>query len=207
MQALAFPQAQTPDLPGRDGRGVPRTVADHVAALRPRLSAARVLVGHSLGGLIALEYALESPGHLHGLILMAAAARLDMAQWLRRLANGDAALAVLAEQSFAPGAAQRLKDKSLALLRFLGPAVVRADFEAAASFDVRNRLGGVLAPVLIISGTEDRLVPPRYAEFLHAHLPRATLVWIEGAGHMAMLEQPQAVNVAIRNFLEQVTER
>src|SRR3989304_5410119 len=164
-QALAFPQAQTPDLPGREGRDPPQTVADHVAVLRPVLDGARVLVGHSLGSAIALQYALAAPVHLAGLILLGTGARLAAA------------------------------------------AGARADFAAAAGFDVRDRLGGVLVPALIISGTEDRLVPPRYAEFLHAHLPRATLVWIEGAGHMAMLEQPQAVNVAIRNFLEQVTER
>lgn len=208
LQALAFPQAETPDLPGRDGVSPPQTVADHVAALRPVLEAARVLVGHSLGGAIALHYALAAPARLAGLVLLGTGARLDPAQvWLRRLDAGEDALADLAPQSFAPGAAERLTRKSLAMLRSLDPAVVRADFTAAAGFDVRDRLGGVLVPVLIISGTEDRLVPPRYAEFLHAHLPRATLAWIEGAGHMAMLEQPQAVNGAIRNFLQQVTER
>ncbi len=207
-QALAFPQAQTPDLPGRDGRDPPQTVADHIVALRPVLDAARVLVGHSLGGAIALQYALAAPAHLAGLILLGTGARLDTARvWLHRLDAEEDALADLAEQSFAPGAGVRLTRKSLAMLRTLDPAVARADFTAAVGFDVRDRLGGVLVPALIISGTEDRLVPPRYAEFLHAHLPRATLVWIAGAGHMAMLEQPQAVNVAIRNFLEQVTER
>jgi len=208
LQALAFPQAVTPDLPGRDGRGVPGAVADHVAALRPVLAAAHILAGHSLGGAIALQYALESPGHLAGLILMGTGARLDMArEWLRRVTDGGAALAALAEQSFAPGTPARLQEKSRALLQSLDPVVVRADLEAAAAFDVRDRLGGVLVPVLILHGTEDRLVPPRYAEFLHAHLPRATLDWIDGGGHLAMLERPQAVNLAIGNFLQQVTRR
>ncbi len=207
LQVLAFPQALAPDLPGRDGSSSPQSVAEHVAGLRAVLEGARVLAGHSLGGAIALQYALAAPPHLVGLILMGTGARLEMASaWLRRLAAGDDALAELAEQSFAPGAAERLRRKSLAMLRSLDPAVVHADFAAAAGFDVRDRLGGILVPALVISGTEDRLVPPRYAEFLHAHLPHGTLVWIEGAGHLAMLEQPQAVNEAIRNFLKQVKD-
>src|SRR3989304_5002368 len=83
-QALAFPQAQTPDLPGREGRDPPQTVADHVAVLRPVLDGARVLVGHSLGGAIALQYALAAPVHLAGLILLGTGARLDTAQGGRR---------------------------------------------------------------------------------------------------------------------------
>lgn len=111
------------------------------------------------------------------------------------------ALAALADRFFGPAALPRLKEKSLTLMRALDPRVIRADFKAAEGFDVRDRLGGILIPVLVIAGTDDRVVEPRQAEFLHAHLPRAELVWIEGAGHMVMLEQPQAVNQAIRSFL------
>src|SRR3972149_204338 len=141
-RAAAFPQARAPAPPGRAGRAPPQTVADHVAALRPVLDAARVLVGHSLGGAIALQYALAAPAHLAGLILLGTGARLDTAQvWLRRLDAGGDALADFAEQSFAPGAGGRLTRKSLAMLRALDPAVARADFAAGAGFGVRGPVG------------------------------------------------------------------
>lgn len=215
LQALAFPRAQTPDLAGREGGDPPASVAGHVAALRALLDASAVLAGHSLGGAVALQYALEGSPGLRGLILMGTGAGFpDAREWAGRLQEsdrgrlqeGDAALRALADRFFGPTAPPRLKEKSLALLRAMNGRVIVADVAAAAGFDVRDRLGGVLLPVLIIAGTEDRAVAPRQAEFLHAHLPRAELVWIEGAGHMMMLEQPQATNQAIRAFLQRLAK-
>lgn len=208
LQALAFPRAQTPDLPGREGDETPKTVSAHLARIRPFLAMSAVVVGHSLGGAVALQYALESPAGLRGLILIGTGARFPEArEWSGRLAEAGGvtdALAALADRFYGPAALPRLKEKSLALMRARDPRVMRADFEAAGGFDVRDRLGGILIPVLVIAGTEDRVVEPRQAEFLHAHLPRAELVWIEGAGHMVMLEKPRDVNQAIRDFLERL---
>lgn len=202
LQVLAFPRAQTPDLPGRADEETPTTVPGHVSRLRTVLDRSSVVAGHSLGGAVALQYALESPNALRGLVLMGTGARFPEArEWSGRLVEGGVALEAVADRFFGPAAPARLREKSLALLRSLDPRVIRADFAAAEGFDVRDRLGGIVAPVLVIGGTEDRMVAPRQAEFLHAHLPGADLVWIEGAGHMVMLEQPQAVNQAIRDFL------
>jgi len=207
LQVLAFPQAQTPDLAGRDGMGTPTSIAGHIDALRPVLHGAIVLAGHSLGGAIALQYALGRPAGLRGLILIGTGARFpDAEEWPGQPLEEAATLAALTDRSFGPAAAPRLRAKSLALLRALNPRVIRADFQAAAGFDARNRLGGMLLPALVITGSEDRMVEPREAEFLSAHLPRAELVAIEGAGHMVMLEQPHAVNQAIRHFLLQLTD-
>ncbi len=206
LQALAFPRAQTPDLAGRDGDATPASVSGHVSSLRTLLDASTVLAGHSLGGAVALQYALESPAALRGLILMGTGARFPEARgWSARLAGGDAALSALADRFVGPATPPRLKEKSLALLLALDLRVIRADVAAAAAFDVRDRLGGILIPVLVIAGTEDRMVAPQQAEFLHAHLPRAELVWIEGAGHLVMLEQPEATNQAIRAFLHRLS--
>lgn len=205
LQALAFPLARTPDLAGRDGEGTPTSVAAHLASLRPSLAHAAVLVGHSLGGAVALQYALESPSGLRGLILMGTGARFPEAQgWSAKLAGGEAALAELADGFYGSAAPPRIREKSLALLRALDRRVLSADVRAAEAFDVRDRLGGLLTPALIVAGTEDRMVPPQQAEFLHAHLPRAELVWIEGAGHLVMLERPEETNQAIRAFLRQL---
>jgi len=203
LQALAFPRAAIPDLPGRDGSEVPQTVAGHIGALRPYLDRAAVVVGHSLGGAVALQYALEEPSRLRGIVLVATGARLRVRpEWLEGLRSDYAATtADIVAHFFAPQAAERLRQKSLEVMRRLPPEVTRADFLAADGFDVRDRLGGVLPPALVLCGTQDEMTPPRYSEFLHAHLPRAELVLIEGAGHMVMLEQPRAVNEALQRFL------
>ncbi len=206
LQLLAFPQAEAPDLPGRDGEA-PQTLQGYVDALRPTLTSATVVAGHSLGGAIAMQYALEAPPGLRGLILVGTGARLRVRpDWLQQLEEDyPAVTADLVEHFYAPTTPERFKQRSLETMRQLSPAVTRADFLAADGLDVRDRLGGIVVPTLIICGSLDVMTPPRYAEFLHAHLPRAHLVVIEGAGHMVMLERPQEVNEAVREFLRGLT--
>lgn len=202
LQGLAFPQAVIPSLAGRDGRDPPRSVAAHVVALQAALEGTVLLVGHSLGAAVALEYALTGSSRLVGLVLVGAAASLRVRpDWLARLrAQDETVLPELVDAFFAADAPARLRDKTLRQLQALDPAVVLADFEAAEGFDARRRLGGVLVPTLVVCGTLDQMTPARRAEALHAALPRSELVLIEGRGHMVMLEDPQAVNRAIRDF-------
>jgi pimeloyl-ACP methyl ester carboxylesterase len=59
-------------------------------------------------------------------------------------------------------------------------------------------------PTLVLVGDRDRLTPPVDARTLAAAIPGARLVELRGAGHCAMLEQPEAVNAAIRDLVTQV---
>ncbi len=217
-QALAFPRAQTPDLPGRDGRP-PEGVDGYLAAirgdsavrdaaLRGGLPAQRVLAGHSLGASIALLWALRHPGEVHGLILIGAGARTRVnPAWLEGVARGDAAAVEdFGSWWFGPDAAARLREKSLALLRATPPEVLLADLRAADAFDVTAQVDQLRIPALILCGADDRLTPVKYARYLHERIAGSTLEVIEGAGHMAMLERPQAANAAIRAFLDRLEQ-
>jgi pimeloyl-ACP methyl ester carboxylesterase len=62
-------------------------------------------------------------------------------------------------------------------------------------------LPGLTMPVLIVHGAADATIPPSEAEAMHAALPPATLVRIPDAGHLPMLEAPDAVTAALRAFL------
>jgi 3-oxoadipate enol-lactonase len=59
-------------------------------------------------------------------------------------------------------------------------------------------------PVLILTGDKDQIIPPDKAKAMAAAIPTATLALVENAGHMPMLEQPQATTTAIRDFLSGV---
>jgi len=63
-----------------------------------------------------------------------------------------------------------------------------------------GRLGEIGVPTLVVVGQEDKLTPVKYSRYLQQHIPEATLEVIEGAGHMVMLERPEALNDAIRRF-------
>jgi pimeloyl-ACP methyl ester carboxylesterase len=68
-------------------------------------------------------------------------------------------------------------------------------------FDARARLGEVQAPTLVAVGDQDPLIPPAAAEATAAALPAGELVVIPGAGHLAFVERPDAVNRALLGFL------
>ena len=57
-------------------------------------------------------------------------------------------------------------------------------------------------PALIICGTDDATTPPKYSEYLAAHLPQSSLAWVGDAGHRAPLEQPRAWNAAVLAWAE-----
>jgi pimeloyl-ACP methyl ester carboxylesterase len=86
-------------------------------------------------------------------------------------------------------------------LRETGPSVLRGDFLACDRFDIMDRLGGMGVPVLVVGGLADRLTPIKYSRYLVEQIPEARLVTVEGAGHMVMLEQPQQVAGAVREFV------
>lgn len=209
LQRLAFPAAVAPDLPGRRGAGPGCCrIEDYARWLRVTGQAQgwapAVVAGHSMGGAVALCYALSWPGDLAGIVLVATGARLRVAPEILRGLAADyrAAVDVIIARSLAPGADPRLARRLREAMLAVPPEVTAGDFRACDAFDVMGRLGEVRVPALVVAGREDRMTPPRYAEYLHAHLPRSRLVWIPDAGHMAHVERPREVNEAIRQFLE-----
>jgi pimeloyl-ACP methyl ester carboxylesterase len=76
--------------------------------------------------------------------------------------------------------------------------------EALAAFDVRDRLGEVRAPTLVIAGAEDVATPLEHAETLAHGIPGAELVVVPGAAHLANLQRPGPVTHAMLRHLERM---
>jgi len=79
--------------------------------------------------------------------------------------------------------------------------VTLGDFLACDRFDAMTRLAAIRTPTLVVVGRDDRLTPPKYGRFLADGIPGGRLVEVEAAGHFPQLEQPAAVNAALRGFL------
>lgn len=200
------------DLPGHGrsrGRGR-SSIAEYADAIVRWMEAiglpAAVWVGHSMGGAIAQWAALHHPERVAGLVLIATGARLRVSPRILEGLRSDFPRTVdlILEWSWGPAAPARWVEEGRRMLLAMDPAVVEGDYRACDAFDVMDRLGEIRAPTLVIGGTADRMTPIKYAEYLAAHIPGAELVRIEGAGHMVMLEQPEAVAEAVRSFLNRL---
>lgn len=165
-----------------------------------------VWVGHSMGGAIAQWAALHYPERVAALVLVATGARLRVSPLILEGLRTDFPQTVdrIVEWSWGVAPPAHLVEESRRMLLAADPAVIEGDYRACDAFDVMNRLGEIGVPALVIGGTADRMTPIKYAEYLAAHIPNAALVRIEGAGHMVMLEQPEAVAEAVRSFLDRI---
>jgi len=82
------------------------------------------------------------------------------------------------------------------------PSVAYGDFQACDRFDVRERLFEIRARVLVVTGEDDLLTPPKFGQYLADKIKGALRAHIKDAGHLAPIEKPEGVNRAILEFLE-----
>lgn len=200
------------DLPGH-GRSSPpakSAIAEYAVAAREFLASLRVdpaiIVGSSMGGAIALTLALETPQYVRGLVLVGTGARLRVAPAFLDGVQTDfeSTARALVENYYAARAPAFLREKSIEQLRNSGSAVLAQDFAACDLFDIRDNLSRITVPTLVICGSQDRMTPPKYSEYLAQHIPISQLVMISDAGHMVMLEQPSLFNTALRGWLDSI---
>jgi pimeloyl-ACP methyl ester carboxylesterase len=199
----------TLDLPGhgRSGERGRDAIEDYVADVVAFLDATgierAVVVGHSMGGAIALTMALDFPERVNALVLIATGARLRVAPAILEQIPADfgAALDVITRYAWSPEAPSELVGLGRERLREAGPDVLLGDLIACDRFDVMKRLGKINAPTLVVAGSADRLAPVKYAHYLAEHVSGAQIAIIEGAGHMVMLERPAEAARIIQHFL------
>ncbi|MDS0299278.1 alpha/beta hydrolase [Halogeometricum sp. S1BR25-6] len=177
---------------------------DDVVAVAEETGAS-VLVGNSLGGAVALTVALEREVPLDGLVLTGTGARLRVLEDLLRWLSEDFERAVeflhQPELLFADSESE-YTEFSREAMQSVGRAVTERDFRTCHEFDVRDDVGRISTPALALVGEHDQLTPRRYHEYLAEEMPDCELGVVEDAAHLAMLERPEAFNVAVRDFVE-----
>jgi pimeloyl-ACP methyl ester carboxylesterase len=191
--------------------------ADDLAALLDHLSVQRAIVaGLSMGGYIAFAFWRRHAGRVQALILADTRAGPDSTlAWVNR----DAAIARVQEVGVEVFAGEMLP-RLLAPTSLSDPRPARHALEImtaqppvgimAALGSLRDRddsrptLPTINVPVLVLVGEVDTLTPPADGAAMAAAIPDARLVTIPRAGHLSPLENPRAVNTALRTFIRQV---
>lgn len=213
----------TPDLRGHGRSPAPLGVyemdllaRDVLALLDVLLIKEAVIMGHSMGGYVTLAAWNLAPERFRALGLIASQAGADTdegRQGRYRTAEKVAAEGsnVVAEamlpKLFAPSlpAEAPIIEPVRQLILNTQLAGIIGSLKGMA---VRPDSGALLAklniPVLILAGEQDQIIAPERAKAMAAAISKATLTLIANAGHMPMLEQPQATTTAIRDFLSGV---
>ncbi len=162
-----------------------------------------IVGGHSLGGAIALALALEYGAELGGLILIGTGARLRVHPDLLAATktNPLEAHRQLTKLAVGPTQEQTLPQVIAGEQKEPGSTILHRDLAACDIFDCMARLDEIQLPTLIICGSDDRMTPVKYSQYLHEHIAGSRLSIIPNAGHYVMREQPEMVNEAIREWL------
>jgi pimeloyl-ACP methyl ester carboxylesterase len=127
----------------------------------------------------------------------------DLLEKLSTPAAFPKALELIVKWSFSKNASDKLIQQVKKAMTATRPMVVYGDFVACGAFDVSERVQDIKAPACVICGDEDKMTPTTLSEALKEHIPTSSMVTIEGAGHMVMIEKPDEVATAIRGFLEE----
>jgi len=210
---------------GRSGRVASKaTVEDQAELLHQTLASLGVtqpiLVGHSWGASLALEYALKYPGEVSGMVLLAPAAFPDghgnsllhamigtpvigdLSLFLGRTVLGSRMLRRSLVQAFYPQQPPAGYLRTVSSL-WLRRRQLRAYFEDEFSLDaslrkMSQRYSEIKVPVVIVTGDHDRIIPPdRDARSLHAAIPQSQLIEIKDTGHEIPQTHPESIYKAV----------
>lgn len=177
-----------------------------------------VLVGLSMGGMLAQVAALKAPHRFNGLVLCDTTSRYgpEVAEfWAARVRTAlTEGLASIAETTparwFTAGFKERHPEvvaQYQATLRATPPQGYAGCCAAIPTIDVTDRLPSLSIPARVIVGEQDPSTTPAHAGRIAAALPGADLIVLPDAAHLSNVEQPAAFNAALLEFLDRLALR
>jgi pimeloyl-ACP methyl ester carboxylesterase len=214
------------DLPGYGGRPLPPTMTFDGLAADLEDTLARqgldrpVLVGHSMGGMVAQTALRRRPGAYRAVVLCATSPAFGnadgdfqtkfVADRLGPLDAGRTMAALAAGMTGAlmgPHADPAGRALAAEVMAAVPASTYRAAVRCLVSFDERANLPNIQVPVLCLAGALDRTAPAAVMERMAAKIPGARYVCLDSVGHLPNLEAPAAFDAAVLDFLRAALPR
>ena len=205
------------DLRGYGGSVAATEPFSHLEDLRALLDHLRIekatLVGLSLGGIIAADFALEHPGRVERLVLVGPGLRGDrqpppadaaaVAEAMGRGAEAfaDASMRRELYAAVRPGTAEHALLRRMLLDNFKALSALRPGFIKYPDTPTADRLADIKAPTLVLIGSRDGRNLLNIADTLASSIPGARKVLIHGSSHHPPVERPREFNRALLDFL------
>lgn len=185
-------------------------LADHVADFVQYKGFDKVhVLGNSLGGHIALLYALEHPDKIASITLTGSSGLFESAMGNSFPKRGDYEfIKKKTEATFyhPEVATQELIDEVYDIVNDRNKAIrIVATSKSAVRHNLGDNLHNIAAPTLLIWGKEDQVTPAFVGEKFHELIPHSKLILLDECGHAPMMEHPQIFNEHLDAFLEEVT--
>ncbi|HSK99946.1 MAG TPA: 3-oxoadipate enol-lactonase [Rubrobacteraceae bacterium] len=166
--------------------------------------------GLSIGGMVGMWLAGEVPERIERLVLCCTSALLGPEElWNERISVAreqgmDPLVESVVARWFTPAFFSEnpeAVDKAARMLRETNPEGYASCCAAIRDMDLRDRLGEIRAPTLVISAADDPATPPEHGELIRDSVAGANFEVIPDASHLANIEQPAAVNQALLEHL------
>lgn len=172
------------------------------------------VVGLSMGGVVAQQFALEKPQWTKKLVLVSTFSVLRPEKWNGWVYFAQRTAAVLflglnaqaqmvARRLFPDRQDQELREMFIAIVAKADPRAYRRAMFALGLFDSKKRLGQIKAPTLVVTGADNSTVSPARQEILVQGIPGARQVLIPQAGHAVTVDQAEKFNQALLEFLKE----
>lgn len=197
------------DLPGHGESeyNIISSIQDVAGFISSSIHEETIVIGHSMGGLIAIELAARN-NKVKGIVLAASFYELPVhSSILERLETGEFPNSLF-YASYSKEADKDLLEEEQRQLKMVPTEIALADFKACNEYtEGKDQFAQLCIPTMAVIGNEDRLLPSQAIEKLQKVKVDVDIQELAGAGHYVMLEKPAAFVSAIQAFVNKVQKQ